>query len=89
MLYAQKIKMIKGMEHSSNLLEIDEIFVTGFGWRKKSFYSDYLTTYPGSIAVNIYPYPNLVKQLSINNEKYVKSKPNKFGFDNLLDLPRE
>ena len=89
MLYAKIIKMKNGMEHSSNLLEIDEIFVTGFGWRKKSFYYDYLTTYPESIAVNIYPYPNLVKQLSINNEKYVKSEPNKFGFDNLLDLPRE
>lgn len=89
MLYAQKIKMIKGMEYSSNLLEIDEIFVTGFGWRKKSFYYDYLATHPGSISVNIYPYPSLDKQLSINNEKYVKSEPNKYGFDNLLDLPRE
>lgn len=89
MLYAQKIRMLKGMEDSSSLLEIDEIFVTGFGWRKKSFYYDYLIAHPGSIAVNIYPYPNLVKQLSVNNEKYVKSEPNKYGFDNLLDLPRE
>lgn len=89
MLYAQKIKMKKSMEYSNNLLEIDEIFVTGFGWRKKSFYYDYLSTHPGSILVNIYPYPCLVKQLSINNEKYVKSEPNKYGFDNLLDLPRE
>ncbi len=89
MLYAQKIKMIYGSKYSNNVMEIDEIFVTGFGWKKKSFYYDYLSVHPGSIAVNIYPYPNLIKQLSVNNEKYVKSEPNQYGFDNLLDLPRE
>ena len=45
--------------------------------------------YPNSLAVNIYPYPKLVKQLSSNNEKFVKSVPDRYGFDNLLNLPRE
>lgn len=89
MFFATKIKMVKGKEKSNNLLEIDEIFVDGFGWQKKAFYYDYLSSHLGSILVNIKPFPPLIKQLSVNNEKYVKSKPNKFGFDNLLDLPRE
>ena len=89
MLYAEKIKMVKGKEETNNLLEIDEIYVSSIGWEKKSYYYDYLDKKPSSIAVNIYPYPLLVKQLSSNNEKFVKSQPNSLGFDNLLNLPRE
>ena len=88
MLYAEKIKMKKGKEKSYDLLEIDEIYVSIYGWKPKSFYYDYLNKYPYSIAVNIYPYPKLIKQLSINKEKYVKSEPDKYGYDNLLKLPR-
>lgn len=88
MSYAEKIKMIKGKEKSYELLEIDEIYVTGIGWKKKSYYYDYLGEYPSSITVNIYPYPKLVRQLSKNGEKYVKSEPNNNGYDNLLNLPR-
>ena len=89
MFFAQKIKMQKGKENSNELLEIDEIFVGGFGWQKKAYYYDWLKNHPESIAVNIAPFPKLIGQLSINHEKYVKSKPNKNGYDNLLDLPRE
>lgn len=88
MLYAEKIKMLKGKESSYNLLEIDEIYVSTIGWKKKSYYYDYLDKYPSTIAVKIYPYPKLVKQISVNNEKYVKSQPNNNGYDNLLNLPR-
>ncbi|MDD3392225.1 MAG: DUF3892 domain-containing protein [Bacilli bacterium] len=80
--------MISGKENSTKLLEIDEIYVSSIGWKKKSYYYDYLNTNPSSIAVNIYPYPKLIKQLSVNNEKYVKSEPNSNGYDNLLSLPR-
>ncbi|MGN1338433.1 MAG: DUF3892 domain-containing protein [Candidatus Coprovivens sp.] len=88
MRYAEKIKMMRGKENSTELLEIDEIYVSGIGWKPKAYYYDYLDIYPNSIAVNIYPYPKLVKQLSPNYEKFVKSEPDKFGFDNLLNLPR-
>lgn len=88
MLYAEKIKMLKNKEKSYDLLEIDEIYVTNLGWHKKSYYYDYLKENPSSIAVDIYPYPKLIKQLSSNNEKYVKSEPDKYGYDNLLNLPR-
>lgn len=89
MKYAEKIKMLKGKENSNDLLEIGEIFVSSIGWKKKSYYYDYLDANPSTIAVNIYPYPKLIKQLSVNNEKYVKSQPNSNGNDNLLNLPRE
>ena len=88
MKYAEKIKTTRGKENSNELLEIDEIYVSGIGWRSKAYYYDYLTMYPNSLAVNIYPYPKLVKQTSPNNEKFVKSEPDKYGFDNLLNLPR-
>ena len=89
MFYAEKIRMKKGKEKSYELLEIDDIFVKGFGWQKKAYYYDWLKKHPESIAVDISPFPKLIGQLSVNNEKYVKSKPNKIGYDNLLDLPRE
>lgn len=89
MFFAEKIRMKIGKEKSNNLLEIDEIFVNGFGWQKKAYYYDYLKNHPDSIAVNIAPFPRLLGQLSVNREKYVKSKPNKNGYDDLLDLPRE
>ena len=88
MKYAEKIKMIRGKENSNELLEIDEIYVSGIGWRSKAYYYDYLTIYPNTLAANIYPCPKLVKQISPNNEKFVKSEPDKYGFDNLLNLPR-
>ena len=89
MFFAEKIKMQKGKEKSNNLLEIDEVFVRGFGWQKKAYYYDWLKKLPESIAVSLPPFPKLIGQLSVNQEKYVKSKPNKYGYDNLLDLPRE
>lgn len=88
MQYAEKIKMKQGKSNSNELTEIDEIYVSGLGWKSKAYYYDYLTMYPSTIAVNIYPYPKLVKQLSSNNEKYVKSESDKYGYDNLLNLPR-
>lgn len=88
MRYAEKIKMMRGKENSTELLEIDKIYVSGIGWKPKAYYYDYLAIYPNSIAVNIYPYPKLINQLSPNREKFVKSEPDKFGFDNLLNLPR-
>lgn len=88
MIYAERIKMMRGKEHSNDLLEIDEIYVSGIGWKPKAYYYDYLTMYPNSIAVNIYPYPKLIKQISSSNEKFVKSEPDRYGFDNLMNLPR-
>ena len=76
---------------SPKLTEIDSIYLEGCtnpGLRKKETLYDYLQEYPKTIQVNIRPYPNLIPQLSKNNEKYVKSEPNGSGRDNLLCLPR-
>lgn len=89
---ATKLKMKHGCGTSSNLLEIDSIYLTGCkeeGFYKKENLYDYLQKNPGTIQVNIYPYPNLIPALSSNNEKYVKSSPNGTSSDNLLALPRE
>jgi hypothetical protein len=89
---ATKIKMKSGCRTSNNLLEIDEIYITGSTndrYYKKSDVHDSVKGTPGSIQVNISPYPNLVNALSANGEKYVKSTPNGTTDDNLLKLPRE
>ncbi len=89
---ATKIKMKTGCGTSNNLLEIDSIYLTGCkedGYYKKDKVHDYLKDNPGTIQVNISPYPNVIPAVSINNEKYVKSSPNSSNNDNLLSLPRE
>lgn len=89
---ATKIKMKSGCGTSNNLLEIDSIYVTGCnneGYFKKSTLHDYVRDNPGSIQVNIYPYPNLISAISSNGEKYVKSSNDYTTKDNLLNLPRE
>jgi hypothetical protein len=88
MNYAEKIKMKQGKSDSNELTEIDEIYVSGFGWKSKAFYYDYLTIYPSTIAVNIYPYPFLQPVVSVQGEKYVRSTPDSTQKDNLLNLPR-
>ena len=89
---ATKIKMTPGCGTSNILLEIDSIYITGCqedGYYKKASVHDYVKDNPGSIQVNIYPYPNVVPATSVNGEKYVKSSPNSSDKDNLLCLPRE
>lgn len=92
MIYATKIKMKPFCFNSSSLEEIDEIYLTGCdrpGYYRKSTVHDHVKKNPGSIKVNISPYPNLIPMVSKNGEKYVKSAPNSSGKDNLLALPRE
>lgn len=89
---ATKIRMKPGNYYSQNLVEIDEIYIDGCqtpGFYKKSVVHDYLKENPNSIKVNIYPYPTLIPAISSNREKYVRSNPNDYSHDNLLDLPRE
>lgn len=92
MYYATKIKMRPGCYSSQNLLEIDSIYVIGCpnpGYFKKEHLHDYLKGNPGTIQVNISPYPNVVPATSVYGEKYVRSSPNGSARDNLLSLPRE
>jgi hypothetical protein len=89
---ATKIKMIPGCNSSSSLLEIDSIYLTDAkenGYYKKAIVHDYLKDNPGTIQVNISPYPKVIPVVSTNGEKYVKSSPNASNKDNLLSLPRE
>lgn len=91
MMYASKIKMKRSCQYSNNLLEIDEIYITGCdnpGFFPKEILYDHLINHPGSIKVNIFPYPLLIPAKSVNNEKYVKSESNSTTRDNLLNLDR-
>jgi hypothetical protein len=91
-MLATKIKMKPGCGYSNNLLEIDEIYLTGCtqdGFYKKSAVHDCLVKNPGTIQVNIYPFPNCIPETSVNGEKYVRSTPDYTKKDNLLNLPRE
>lgn len=88
---ATKIKMKTGCEKSNKTTEISEIYLEGCtnpGYFAKATLYDYLKKNPGSIQVNISPYPNLMPVLSSNDEKYVRSEPNDTPNDNLLKLPR-
>lgn len=90
-MYATKIKMKAGCYSSQQLTEIDEIYVEGCtnpGFFKKEVLHDHLKEYPKSIKVKIYPYPELIPAVSSRDEKYVRSTPNDYQYDNLLDLPR-
>ena len=88
MLYATHIKMKSGHENSQSLIEIDQIYIRDRGWYRKADLYDHLVKNPKTIAVNIYPYPYLIPAISSNREKYVRSNPNDYEHDNLLDLPR-
>ena len=89
MFYISKIKMKMGCYYSQKLTEIDQVYIDGQGFIKKGLVYDYLKENPNSIKVNRYPYPEVIPALSSNNEKYVRSTPNDYAHDNLLDLPRE
>lgn len=92
-MVATKIKMKTGCGASNNLLEIDSIYLTGIGviqgYYKKEYIYNEIKNNNANIKVDIWPYPSLQAVLSINWEKYVRSTPNQYGFDNLLNLPRE
>lgn len=91
MIYATKLKMKAGSRYSDSLLEIDEIYLDGCqtpGFYKKAVVHDFVKANPGSVKVNISPYPNVVPETSKYGEKYVRSAPNKYDHDNLLDLPK-
>lgn len=88
---ATKIKMQSGCSNSNSCLAIDEIYISGStnsGFYPKASVHDHLQSNPGSIQVDIYPYPDLLPAISSNNEKYVRSGPNDSEHDNLLKLPR-
>ena len=87
---ATKIRMKPGYPNGG-LMEIDMIYLEGpsiSGFFKKADVHDFLKSKPGSIQVGIYPYPEVVPAVSQYGEKYVRSSPNGYGYDNLLSLPR-
>ena len=91
-MYATKIKMKPGCYSSGSLLEIDSVYIEGCenpGFFKKAVLHDFLKNNPGAILVKIWPYPHVIPATSSSGEKYVRSSPNDYTHDNLLDLPRE
>lgn len=91
-MYATKLKMKPGCYLSRSLTEIDEIYITGCsdpGYYKKAILHDYLKEHPGTILVNISPYQKVIPAVSIYGEKYVRSAPDRYSNDDLLNLPRE
>ena len=89
---ATQIKMKPGCGNSNNLLEIDSVYISGCtnpGYYKKEALHDHLQKNPGTIQVDIPPYPDVIPAISVNGEKYVRSSPNNSSTDNLLCLSRE
>lgn len=92
MIKATKIRMKTYCDNSLKLEEIKDIKLEGNlenpGWFSKERVHDFIKEKNGEVNVNIYPYPKLIA-VTTQTEKYVKSTPNNYGYDNLLELPRE
>ena len=92
MIKATKIRMKTYCDNSLNLEEVKDIKLEGDltnpGWFSKESVHDFIKNKNGVVNVNIYPYPKLIA-VTTQTEKYVKSTPNNYGYDNLLELPRE
>lgn len=85
------IKMKNGCEHSNTLTEIDKLLIednNGSKFYSKESVHNYLKENPGSIYVNISPYPDAQPATSSYGEKYVRSEANNYLYDNILMLPR-
>lgn len=84
------IRLNWGCTSPKSCNEISEIKIRddlwGTEWKTKAFVHDKVKASPGSIKVNIAPYPDLVPATSIKGEKYVRSEPNDSEHDNLLKL---
>lgn len=99
MMKAVKIHLVPYHSSFHGLWEIDSIYLIGSPAEKiscKGFYStdkiyDYLTKHPGSIEVNLPPYPKLIPILSPypRRKKLVRSSPDHSANDNLFNLPIE
>lgn len=87
--YATRIKMNYGYYNSQYPEDIDQIYIRNCGWIKKGELHDYLKRYPKSVMVNIPPYPRLIPAISSKKEKYVRSNPDPYKHDDLMDLPSE
>ena len=87
--FATKIKMNYGRWSSQYPEDIDKIYVQTCGWIEKEDLHDYLKKYPRSVVVNLPPYPPLIPAISRQREKYVRSNPDIYKHDDLMDLPKE
>ena len=92
MIKVTKIRMKQYSGNSMRLEEIKDLKLEGDlnnpGWFSKENIHNYIKNNNGVVNVNIYPYPKLVS-VTTATDRYVRSTPNRFGFDNLLELPRE
>ena len=92
MIKVTKIRMKQYSTNSMKLEEIKDLKLEGNldnpGWFSKESIHDYIKKNNGVVNVNIYPYPKLVA-VTTATDRYVRSTPNRYGFDNLLELPRE
>lgn len=71
--------------------EVQAIYIKGC--RHEGVYSKeavyrYLMRHPQSIQVDISPFPDLIPAVSKSGVRYVRSRPDRTGKDNLLDLPK-
>lgn len=93
-MVAMKIAMKKTAKNADDPLAIEQVYVVGnvyfkTGWYKTDFLHDYLKSNPGSIQVNLSPFPALSPAVGNRDEKFVVSAPDKGNRDSLLGLPRE
>lgn len=89
---ATKIKMKSGCETSFRVSEIESIYVVGEliaeGWYSTQFLYHFVKHIPGSIQVNVPPFPNLQANVGPKGEKGVISKMGQSKRDKLMSLPR-
>ena len=90
MILAKKIHFRYGSPFSPSEQDIQSIYLSGEGlegfYPKEQVYD--MLVNGKIIRVNIYPYPALEEMTSFKGEKYVRSEPNEYQYDNLLNLPR-
>lgn len=88
---ATKIKMNPGFETSNDTPEIAKIFIEDCdapGFYTPAQLYDIVKEQPGSVYVDIPPYPKLVPIKSKMHGNFVRSARNRFEKDKLTDLPR-
>ena len=88
---ATKVKMISGFENSNETPEIARIDIEDCDTR--GLYTpaelyDIVKEKPGSVCVDIPPYPKLVPIKSKMHGNFVRAAKNRFEKDKLMDLPR-
>lgn len=86
---AQKVRPETSSRNLRSVGEIAEIYIDEWDcFVCKETLHEFLRENPGSIQVDILPFPNLIPGISASGARYVRSKPDRHPQDNLVDLKK-